>query len=119
MKSILKSCLAMAGVLALAPAAVAAQGSRAGAIKGDVLSPAGKVLAGAHVTVVRAKSNTHLSMVTGTTGEFAFKNLPPGDYRVTANAKGFAPMVQPVIEVTAGKTTHDTVMLKPPTNFGG
>ncbi|HVA71861.1 MAG TPA: carboxypeptidase-like regulatory domain-containing protein [Candidatus Limnocylindrales bacterium] len=113
MKSVLKCFLGIVGALTLA-SAVAAAPSPTGAIKGSVINPAGKVVAGVSVSVNRAKSNTHLSDVTGTTGDFVFTSLPPGDYRVTVKAKGYAPVVQPVIEVIAGKTTPDAVFLKPP-----
>jgi len=70
--------LGMAVLIAL-PAASFGQGFRGG-ISGTVTDQAGAVVAGAQVTAVETATNISLKTVTSSAGEFAFSNLPLGDY---------------------------------------
>ncbi len=74
-----------------------------GTLRGQVTDPSGAVVPGA---VVSAKTSTG-SAVTATSngqGKYEVKGLAPGQYTVTAEAKGFAASELPYVEVVAGKS---------------
>jgi hypothetical protein len=54
-----------------------------------VTDPQGNVVAGASVTLVSPETNTSRTQTTSNDGHFAFDLIPPGTYRVEAEATGF------------------------------
>jgi outer membrane receptor protein involved in Fe transport len=72
--------------------------AQTGSITGTVKDSEGGVLPGATVSLSGPATRT---AVTGADGSYAFENLPPGAYRVTAQMPQFAPGEQSV-NVTAG-----------------
>ena len=71
-----------------APAQQPAQASL-GSISGTVLDATGAELIGATVTLV-PKSEAPREILTGNDGQFFFTNVPPGEFKVSVSAKGFA-----------------------------
>lgn len=92
--------LAMAGILSV-PAL--AQTFRGG-ISGTVADASGAVVAGAQVTAVDTGTATAYKAISSTAGEYAFTNLPLGDYAVTASAMGYSTQKVNGVKVTAGGT---------------
>ena len=88
-------------VLFAVPSASFSQGFRGG-ISGTVTDQAGAVVAGAQVTAVETATNILLKTVTSSAGEFAFSNLPLGDYSVTVSATGFSTVKVSKVTVSAG-----------------
>ncbi|MCC6365582.1 MAG: TonB-dependent receptor [Bryobacterales bacterium] len=60
-----------------------------GAITGLITDPSGAVLAGAEVTVVNVGTNASYKTQSNATGNYIFRTLPVGAYRLTAGAPGF------------------------------
>ena len=60
-----------------------------GAINGIVTDPSGAVVAGASVAAVNEATGVMLKAVSSSAGEFAFRDIPIGTYRVTVTANGF------------------------------
>jgi Carboxypeptidase regulatory-like domain/TonB dependent receptor len=103
-----------------------------GAITGAVTDPSGAALPGAQVAAVETATGISYKSESSSAGEFAFTNLPVGDYTVTVSAPGFSTVkfnkvtvsaggsytlpvtlgmakTQQTIEVTASQLTLDTV----------
>ncbi len=62
----------------------------------------GAVVPGAQVTAVETATNIPVKTVTSSAGEFAFSNLPLGDYSVTISATGFSTVKVNKVTVSAG-----------------
>jgi hypothetical protein len=92
--------LALAVFVAL-PVSVSGQTFRGG-ISGTVTDQSGAVVPGAMVTAVETATNTSLKTVSSSAGEFAFTNLPLGDYSVTVSATGFSTVKVKLVTVSAG-----------------
>src|SRR2546423_396885 len=73
-----------------------------GAINGTVTDPSGGVVPNAQVKATQ--SGTGIDHVTATTseGQFAFQDIPLGQYKVTVTAPGFPPYAVDKVEVVAG-----------------
>lgn len=78
-----------------------------GAIIGHVVDSAGAVLPGAKVQLRPGA----LAVVSDSTGQFTFTNVPTGDYTLTVNYVGFASFSQQ-ITVSAGQVDHVSAALK-------
>jgi hypothetical protein len=100
--------LAFTALIAL-PAASFGQTFRGG-INGTVTDQSGAVVPGAQVTAVETATNTSYKTVSSTAGEFAFSNMPLGDYSVTVVASGFS--VEKVNKVTVTAGTNYTLPVK-------
>lgn len=78
--------------LILSAAPLMAQSSTTAALQGQVQDPSGQPLAGALVRIVSdALIGGERTAATGPNGLFRFPLLPPGVYRITVDAPGFAP----------------------------
>jgi TonB family protein len=78
---------------------------------GTVLSSGGDApLAGATITMRGAPGNP--TVTTSDTGEFAFRDLPPGKYQITVEVPGFDPLTVEE-EVEAGERTEVKYRLSP------
>jgi len=98
-RSAFTACL-LSLVLAL-PAAGFGQTFR-GDISGTVTDASGAVLPGAQITAVEVATNTSYKALSSSAGEFAFTNMPVGDYTVTVAATGFATLKVSKVTVLAG-----------------
>jgi hypothetical protein len=83
-----------------------------GGISGTVNDPSGAIVPGVQVTAVQTDTNTTYKTMTSTAGEFAFPNLPLGNYSVTIAASGFSPEKINNVTVTAGTTYTLPIKLK-------
>jgi hypothetical protein len=79
-----------------------------GTIVGTVLDSSGARVAGAVITIERTESAFHRTATADGLGEFRAGLLPPGSYRVTARASGFA---DAVATVSVGVSSSPTVSL--------
>jgi hypothetical protein len=73
-----------------------------GGISGTVTDPSGAALPGALVTAVETATNTSFNAVASSAGEFAFTNLPLGDYTVAVSAAGFETVKVTKVNVSGG-----------------
>jgi hypothetical protein len=87
-------------VLGLAVAACA-QESR-GTIQGTVKDPQGALVAGASVVVTETATKTAVSLKTNEAGRYIAPLLMPGDYSVTAEAKGFKKAIRDNVALLTG-----------------
>ncbi len=73
-----------------------------GSIVGSVADPQGAVLPGVTVKITNTGTGLTLETTTDDTGSYVFRNLLPGTYDMTLQAKGFKELRQSEIMVTAG-----------------
>ena len=66
-----------------------AQGAGTGTIEGTVVDTSGAVVPGAIVTATNTATNLKSSQSTSGSGSYTLSALPPGDYAVEVQAKGF------------------------------
>ena len=82
-----------------------------GTIAGIVTDPAGARVSGARISLTNRDSGLARKLVTSTEGEFSAAALPPGVYKVTAEATGFSTR-QTMATVEAGTTTTVNLSLQ-------
>lgn len=75
-----------------------------GNITGTVTDPSGAALPGAHVEAVETATGMSYRAASSSAGEFAFSNLPVGDYSISATAAGFSTVKFNKITVLAGQS---------------
>jgi hypothetical protein len=94
-----------------APQVVSAAGSFSGpGIGGSVTDQSGAVLVGATVTVSNA-SGVVQTIVSDSKGNYAFRGLPAGSYKITVTMQGFKPFETAGVAVAAGESLPlDTVL---------
>jgi outer membrane receptor protein involved in Fe transport len=98
--------------LALVATSAFAQTTTTGSIEGMVTDPAGAAVKGATVT---ATSPNLISAQTATTkddGRYQISNLPPGKYKVSVDAGGFAKFVSADFDVNLGRTSTADAQLQ-------
>jgi hypothetical protein len=93
--------LAVLACLLALPASLAGQTFRGG-ISGTVTDQSGAAVPSARVTAVETGTDTVFNTVSSSAGEFAFTNLPVGDYSVTITATGFSTEKIDKVTVQAG-----------------
>ncbi len=64
-----------------------------GSVSGSVVDPSGAAISGAKVAITIGKPPQSRDVVTDISGQFAVRNLPPGDFSISIFAPGFAPQV--------------------------
>lgn len=82
-----------------------------GAVAGTVIDPAAKAIAAASVTVVNTENNLTRVAMSNAQGFFRLDLLPPGTYKVSANAPGFASATVNTVVVTASQVTSVNLSL--------
>ena len=90
--------------------AMAAWGQQDTSITGRVLDPSGAVVPKTNVKISSATA-TARSITSDSQGIYAFHNLRPGRYVVTAQAPGFSSFREQNVEVMAGRTVRLTIKL--------
>ena len=80
----------------LMPALLFAQSFR-GSIRGQVVDPNGKLIAGAKVSAKSPATGLVRDTITGAEGAYVLAELPVGLYTVTAEAGGFSPVAQNIV----------------------
>ena len=78
-------------------------------LNGSVSDPSGAIIAGARITLTDAATGLQRTATSNGAGLYQFLEVPPGDYRLEANAGGFAPIVS---KVTLVVKTPATVNIK-------
>src|SRR6202011_923375 len=58
-------------------------------VRGTVVDPSGKAVAGASVLLTNSESKTERTTTTGEQGEYQFLLVPPGTYKLAVTATGF------------------------------
>jgi hypothetical protein len=87
-----------------------------GIILGTVTDASGAVIPGAPVTITNKDTNSPRSVTTGADGTFSAPALPPGNYEVRAEIKGFRTLVRPAQVLAGSPTTVDMAMSVGATN---
>jgi outer membrane receptor protein involved in Fe transport len=90
-------------MLLLVNGLVFGQGIVTGSISGIVLDPQGAVVAGAEVRATQMETNRVFATTSSNGGVVELPSLPPGTYKVTVNAKGFATYSAQNVIVAVGK----------------
>lgn len=101
---------AVFAALLLLPVTIIGQTFRGG-INGVVTDQSGAVVSGAQVTAVETATNAIYKTVSSSAGEFAFADLPLGNYSVTISATGFSTEKVNRVTVSAGVTYALTIKL--------
>jgi Carboxypeptidase regulatory-like domain/TonB dependent receptor len=95
-------CFAFLSVLGLAVTALAQVQN--GAFTGTVTDPSGAAVPNAKVTVTNLGTNSSVTTTTNNTGLFNARELPPGTYRLSAEAQGFKTYTNNNVTLNAGTT---------------
>jgi len=84
-----------------------------GTLVGTVRDATGAVIAAAQVTAANGQTNIAKSTVSGSGGDYAIPNLPPGRYKVSAQVTGFATSVNSDVNLQIQQTTRVDFSLAP------
>ena len=85
-----------------------------GDIRGVTGNRRGLPLPGVQVAVHSVEENTDRTVVSGADGSFAFENLKPGHYQLTARKEGFRSSPAATVELAAGQSLHNDITLASP-----
>ena len=107
-----RACLALLLVLVFVPGSLHAQ-IDTGSITGRVLDPSGAVIPAAEITLRNVATNVKTDTQSTATGVYVFTGILPGNYTITARAKGFGSYVVREVSVHVQQTL--TVDLHLPT----
>jgi len=80
-------------------------------IRGEISDAQRKMVAGAIVTLKNANVGFSRSQTTGAAGGYSFELIPPGDYTLEVEAKGFNKTVIDNVQALIGKPTETNVQL--------
>ncbi len=105
-----RSLLLLLTLTALAVCA-SAQSAGTGTLRGQVVDPSGAVVPNATIAVIQSGGQPH-SAKTSNNGNYELGNLAPGNYTVTANAKGFTVFIQNDVQVSAGQVAQFNISLQ-------
>src|SRR5215472_17413457 len=75
-------------------------------IRGTITDPSGAAVPGATVTITNLQTNLSRTRTTGSTGSYSFELIPPGEYQVVMEAKGFRKSVVPQVQALVGSITE-------------
>src|SRR5262245_4922557 len=81
-------------------------------LHGTVKDPNGAVIQGATVTVRDEARNLERAAQTNESGYFTLLSLPPGSYKLTVAAKGFATLVAKNVSLTVGQVADYPVIMQ-------
>src|SRR2546423_1359028 len=91
--------------IALFATSAFAQTTTTGSIEGMVTDPNGAAVKGATVTATSPNLISKQTATTGDDGRYQILNLPPGKYKVTIDAGGFAKYASADFDVNLGRTS--------------
>jgi hypothetical protein len=94
----------LSALLFLASAGNARAQTTSGSIVGSVTDPSGLAVSAAAVTLTNTGTGAERKALTTATGDFAFRVLEPGNYRLSVVAQGFKRAEQTSINLTASET---------------
>lgn len=99
-------------LLILVPmAAQAVSGAPNGVVMGKVIGPGNVTVPGARVILFNLRTRVRRETWSDEAGQYGFKNVPPGEYRLFVMIVGFRPSFLGPIEVKAGKPSDLNVTL--------
>ena len=81
-------------------------------VSGSVVDPQNNLVAGATVTLTNAEKNFARTQAVGADGHFSFPVIPPGQYQIEVEAKGFKKALMTNIAALVAKPTTVTVTLE-------
>src|SRR5256885_8893889 len=81
-------------------------------LSGTVADESGGALPGAEVTVTKTDTGMTRFVITGSTGDYVFTNLPVGPYSLTAKLTGFTSFERTGIILAVGDTRTVNLSLK-------
>lgn len=76
-----------------------------GNVRGVIKDTSGAVVSGAKVTILEKNTNKTQTTTSADTGDFEFKNLPVGEYRITVEAPSFKTLTLDDVRVQLNQTT--------------
>ena len=109
---LLRACCLLACCFLLLFSLPALAQSTFGEILGTVRDSSGAVLQGAQVALANTGTAATRTAVTDASGNYSFKNIEVGTYRLTVTATGFASESLPSISLTARETRRMDATLK-------
>jgi len=83
-----------------------------GSLSGYVLDPAERVVPGASLTLQRVGLSLQRTSQSDSVGFYLFEELAPGDYQLSVNANGFAPMRTEGVRVEVDRRARLDVQVK-------
>src|SRR5262245_57069686 len=100
-------CLFPVSLFVMAVACAAAlpasgQTSSNGSVRGYVHDPTGAVVPGTTITATTPDAPASFTAVSDAEGYYRLLDLPPGEYTLTAEERGFAKFVRPGVAARAG-----------------
>jgi len=101
-----------AAVLALLIMGNCAKGQATTSVRGTVIDPSGKAVAGATVELANSESKTERTTTSGDQGEYQFLFVPPGTYRLAVTASGFRHYEQTDLQLLVNTPATANVQLK-------
>jgi len=107
-RRILFACAA----LLLTASFAAAQGQQTGTLQGTVLDTSGLALPGVTVTVSSPALQGERATVSGASGDYVLRGLPPGQYDARFELSGFA-IVRQALTIALGLPTEFQAKLQP------
>jgi hypothetical protein len=78
----------------------------ASTIRGTITDPSGAAVSGASITLTNLETNQSRTQTTNSSGSYAFELVPPGEYRVQIEAKGFRKKVVNSVQALVGSPTE-------------
>jgi len=83
-----------------------------GTVTGLAIDPSGGVIPGASVKLTSEETGVERTAATNNAGAYSFPDLPPGGYKLAAEAKGFRPLETRVLTVAAYATVRQDLRLE-------
>ncbi len=80
-------------------------------IRGTITDPQDRVVPGAKVTLINVATNAARSTQSTDTGAYVFDLIPPADYRLEVEARGFKKKIVDHVRALVGKQTESNVQL--------
>src|SRR5215467_9403961 len=81
-------------------------------IRGTITDSSGAAVPGATVTITNLQTNLSRKLTTGSAGGYSFESIPPGDYKVEIEAKGFKKGVVTRVQALVGSIAEVSQSLK-------
>ena len=75
-----------------------------GTFTGSITDPQGSVIPGAKVITTERRTGVKSNATSGQTGAYAFRFLPPGEYEISAEARGFKRFVRTGLTLSGGES---------------
>ncbi len=107
----LRRALALLAIAAVACSSIWGQ-LYTGTVSGTVTDPSGAVIPGAHVVMLDEAKGYSSNAVADSVGRYLFRSVPPGTYKVTAEASGFGSQERSGVAVDVGQNVSVNFLLQ-------